>query len=230
VSLLDVLHQSVRPDSLETYEEKIRQLAERAVSRKESFHWSTFQTAIGELGNYYYVAPAESWAVIKQRGNAQELVLRLLGEKDGRRWLQETSACLLSATQTILVDRPELSYTQDEAIRAPFGVVTAVRVRSGEQEAFEEFVRKIAEGIPKVNDRWRITTRQTVVGNLREYRLLSPLEDLAQLDTLLPADVLLTQAFGQAEGGLLYRAGIAAVEHAERRIVALRPDLSNPAS
>jgi hypothetical protein len=230
MSLLDVLHHSVRPDQLDAYEEKLRQLAERAVDRKEAFHWNAFQTAIGELGNFYFAAPAESWSALQKRGNAQELVHRLIGEKEGRRWLAEISAYLLTATQTVSVDRPELSYAQDTPVRSPLVLVTAVRTRPGEQEAFEEFIRKLAEAIPKVDDRWRLVTRQIVVGNLREYRTVRPLQDLAQLDSLLPPEALLSQAFGAAEGGLIFRNGMAAIEHVERRILALRADLSNPAS
>lgn len=230
MSLLHVLHHSVRPDQLGTYEEKVRQLAERAVARKEAFHWNSFQTAIGDFGNFYYAAQAESWGALQKRGNAQDLVLRLMGEKEGRRWLAETAACLLSATQTVSLDRPELSYTQDAPVQAPFALVTQVRTRPGEQEAFEEFIRKIAEAIPKVDDRWRLATRQIVIGNLREYRTVRPLQDIAQLDTLLPPEQLLSQAFGAAEGGLIFRNGMAAIEHVERRILALRADLSNPVS
>jgi len=230
MSLLEVLHHSVRPGQLDTYEEKIRQLSERAGARKDSFHWNTFQTAIGDLGNFHYSSAAEGWAALQKRGNAQQLVERLMGEKEGRRWLAETAACLVSATQTVSMDRPELSYAEGATLRPPFALVTVVRTRPGEQEAFEEFIRKIAEAIPKVDDRWRLVTRQIVIGNLREYRTVRPLQDLAQLDSLPQPEALLGQAFGAAEGGLIYRNGMAAIEHVERRILALRKELSNPAS
>jgi hypothetical protein len=229
MSLLDVLHHSVRLDRLEAYEEKIRRLAERAVAKKDPSLWNGFQTAIGGFGNFYYAVPAQDWSEIRKRGTAQELVLRVFGEKEGRQWLGETAACLQAATQMVSVDRPELSYTQGDDVRAPFVMVTAARVRPGQQESFEEFVRKMAEAIPKVNDRWRLATRQVVLGNLHEYRIVSPLKDLAEIDTLLPPERLLTQVFGAAEGGLIYRSGVASIEHAERRILALRPELSNPA-
>jgi hypothetical protein len=230
MSLLSVLHHAVRPDQLDAYQDRIRQLSERARERKESFHWNGFQTAMGELGNFYFAAQAESWSALEKRGTAAELVQRLMGEKDGRRWRAETTACLLQATQTVSVDRPELSYAPDAPARAPFALVTAVRTTPGGQEAFEEFLHKIAEAIPKVDDRWRLATRQIVIGNLREYRTVRPLQDLAQLDTLPQPERLLTQAFGAAEAGLVYRNGMAAIEHVERRIIALRQDLSNPPS
>jgi hypothetical protein len=39
---------------------------------------------------------------------------------------------------------------------------------------------------------------------------------------------LLTKAFGAAEGGLIFRSGLEALEDAERQIVLYREDLSNP--
>src|SRR5262245_35179807 len=122
MSLLSVLHHSVRPDQLGTYEEKLRQLSELALKRKESFHWNGFQTAIGELGNFYFAAQAESWSALDKRGTPEELVQRLMGEKEGRSWLAETAACLHQATQTVSVDRPELSYAPDTPPRAPFAL------------------------------------------------------------------------------------------------------------
>jgi len=39
--------------------------------------------------------------------------------------------------------------------------------------------------------------------------------------------VLLNEAFGAAEGGLIFRSGLQAIEQVERNIVSLLPDLSN---
>ncbi len=41
------------------------------------------------------------------------------------------------------------------------------------------------------------------------------------------AAVLLNEAFGAAEGGLIFRSGLQAIEQVERNIVSLLPDLSN---
>lgn len=222
------LAQSVRPEQLQVYEERMRRLAAQAQTRKDALHWSAYQTAFGDLGNFYYVSQAQTWSEIAARGTPQELVLRVLGEKDGQKWLEELSRCLLSATQTVSVDRADLSYAPDAASRlAPFAVVTVSRVRPDGQEAFEEFIRKIAEAIPKTGDPARIQTRQTLVGNLREYAVIRPVERLSDLDAQLQPSDLLTKAFGGAEGGLLFRTGFAAIEHVERRIVARRDDLSN---
>ncbi len=55
-----------------------------------------------------------------------------------------------------------------------------------------------------------------------------PLGDVAELDTMLPLPELLSKAFG-AEGALVYRTGMDAVEHIERQLTMLRPELSNGA-
>jgi hypothetical protein len=222
------LAHSVRPEQLQSYEDRVRRLAAQAQTRKEAFQWSAYQTAFGDLGVFYYVSQAQAWSEIDARGTPQELVRRVLGEKEGQKWLEELGGCLLSATQIVSVDRADLSYEPDRAPRlAPFAVVTVSRVRPDGQEAFEEFIRKLAEAIPKTGDPARIQTRQTLVGNLREYAIIRPVERLSDLDAQLQAADLLTKAFGAAEGGLLFRTGFAAIEHAERRIVARRDDLSN---
>lgn len=219
---------AARPEQIQLYEERMRRLAAQAQARKEPFQWSAYQTLFGDLGNFYYVSRAQTWSEIAARGTGRELVERVLGEKEGQKWLEELSRCLLSGTQTVSVDREDLSYVPDGEPRlAPFAVVTVTRVRPDGQEAFEEFIRKIAEAIPKAGDPARLQTRQTLVGNLREYAVIRPIQRLSDLDAQLQAADLLTKAFGAAEGGLLFRTGFGAIEDVERRIVARRDDLSN---
>ena len=67
-----------------------------------------------------------------------------------------------------------------------------------------------------------------MVGVLAEYWTARPLEDLSELDDQLPPAELLNQAFGAAEGGLIYRTGLEAIEEVKRQIVVYRQDLSNP--
>jgi hypothetical protein len=230
MSIMTVLAQSLRPERLGQYEEGVRRLAERAVAKKEGFRWGAYQTAFGELGTIFYTSVAADWAEIAKRGTTETLAERVLGEKEGRKLVADLRECVQSSTQTVSVDRPDLSYQRDGVTApTPFAVVTAVRVRPEGQEAFEEFLRKIAEAIPKVDEPAQIATRQILIGNLREYRVVRPIADLAELDAQRqPAD-LLTKAFGAAEGGLFARNGLAAIETVERRIVAYRKDLSNPA-
>ncbi len=229
MALLSVLAQSIVPERLGAFEEGVRRLAQRAAEKGESWNWNAHQTAFGELGTIYFVSQAQNWSEIAARGTTEEMVARVLGEKDGARLLEEVRGCIQSAQQTISVDRPDLSYPAEATGRAaPFYVVTQARVRSGGTEAFEEFLRKIAEAIPKVDDPGRTLVLQTLVGNLREYRIVRPLGELRELDAQAAPQDLLLKAFGPAEGGLLFRNGLEAIEHVERRIVAHRADLSNP--
>jgi hypothetical protein len=229
MALLTVLAESIHPERLGAFEEGVRKLAARAAEKQEKWSWTAHQTAFGELGTIYFVSQAETWSQIAARGTTEQMVVRVLGEKDGARLLEEIRGCIQSAEQTVSVDRPDLSYAADATGQAaPLHVVTLARARAGGQEAFEEFLRKIAEAIPKVDDPGRTQVRQSLVGNLREYRIVRPLADLGDLDAQATPQDLLVRAFGAAEGGLLFRNGLEALEHVERRIVALRPDLSNP--
>jgi hypothetical protein len=231
MALFSVLAQSIEPERLGAFEESVRKLATRAAEKRERWTWTAHQTAIGELGTIYFVSEAQDWSELATRGSVLDLARRVLGDKEGERMLEVTRAAIRSAQQTVSVDRPDLSYLPEQrTTTAPFHMVTVVRVRPGGQEAFEEFLRKLAEAIPKVDDPARTQVRQTLVGDLREYRIARPLAGLGDLDRQLPAPELLLKAFGTAEGGLLFRTGQEAIEHVERRIVAYREDLSNPRS
>jgi hypothetical protein len=230
MALVNVLAESILPERLGAFEEGVRKLAQRATEKREGWTWNAHQTAFGELGTFYFVSRTETWSELAARGTTEAMVQRVLGEKEGGRLLEEVRGCLRSAQQTVSLDRPDLSYPPEETGRAsPFYVVTQARVRSGGQEAFEEFLRKIAEAIPKIDDPGRTLVLQTLVGDLREYRIVRPLADLRDLDRQAAPQDLLLKAFGPAEGNLLFRTGLEAIEHVERRILAHRPDLSNAA-
>ena len=83
------------------------------------------------------------------------------------------------------------------------------------------------EARAKVDDSTRMTAYQTVVGDLAQYWTIRPLERLADLDRQIPLPELLNQAFGAAEGGLIFRSGLEAVARVERQLVAFRPELSH---
>lgn len=228
MALISVLAESVRPERLAAFEENVRRVTEAAVAAKEPLHWATHQTVIGELGWFFFVSPARNWAEIQQRGTPEEMVRRVLGDKEGKRTLEQGREYIMAARQTVAVERPDLSYPPDPGgAPAPFHLVTIARVRPGGQEAFEEILRKIAEAIPKVDDPARTTVYQTLIGDLREYRVVRPQRTLADLDDQRQVNDLLDKAFGSAEGGLVFRTGQEAADHLERRVVAYRPELSN---
>jgi len=227
--LTSILSVQVRPDRFAQYGELARNLAARAVEQKDAFHWTAHQTAFGELGALHFVSEDADFAGIAARGNTQELIYRVLGEDEGANALTSMLECTISQQSTISLDRPELSYPPEQTDRIfPVAVVTQIRARPGGQEALEELIRKIAEAIPKVGDPSRMVSYQVMVGTLAEYWTVRPLEDLSELDDQLPPAELLNQAFGNSEGGLIYRAGLEAIQEVTRQIGVYRQDLSNP--
>ena len=227
--LTSILSVQVRPDRFAQYDEMVRDLAARAVDQRDAFYWTTHQTAFGELGTLHFVSEDADFAGIAARGTTQELIHRVLGEDEGAKALASMLECTVSQQMTISLDRPELSYPPEQTDRIfPAAVVTQIRARPGGQEALEELIRKISEAIPKVGDPSRIVSYQVTVGTLAEYWTARPLEDLSELDEQLPPAELLNQAFGVAEGGLIYRTGLEAIEEVKRQIVVYRQDLSNP--
>jgi hypothetical protein len=224
-----VLSVSVNPARLRPYEDGVRRLAERAKQQRDAYQWRTYQVMAGQQGTIHFVSEVDDFKALAARdATPQSLVLRLLGEKDGAKLLDELLSCTQTSRYTISRDRADLSYAPERTgDPAPLGVVTLIRVRPGHQDAAEEMIRKIAEAIPKLDDPARIVTWQTVAGDLRTLWTVRPLRSLAELDQQLQPMDLLTRAFGIAEGGLIARAGHEAIEHVERSITMLRPDLSN---
>ena len=227
--LTSVLSVQVRPDRFAQYEELVRDLAANAVKQLDAFHWTAHQTAYGELGALHFVSEDPDYAAIAARGDTRELILRVLGGDRGAKAMGKMLECIISQQATISADRPELSYPPEQVDRIfAAGVVTRIRVRPGGQDALEELIRKIAEAIPKVGDSARMLSYQVLVGMMGSYWTVRPLEDLSELDDQLPPAELLDQAFGAAEGGLIYRAGLEAIQEVRRQIVTYRQDLSNP--
>jgi hypothetical protein len=227
--LTSVLSERVRPKQVRRYEELVQQLAKRAVQRKEAWHWTAHQTVFGEVDRFHYVSEAPDFAALGARGRADDLVRRLMGEKEGNEWLREANEGVESVRHTVSMERPDLSYPPERRARPfPAAVVTLLRARPGGREACEELIRKVAEAIPKAGDPARLVAYQTLIGDLSTYWTVRPLQDLGELDRQLqPAD-LLTRAFGAAEGGLIFRTGTEAIEEVRREIVLHREDLSNP--
>ena len=227
--LTTVLSERIRPERLRRYEELVQRLAKKAVQKKDAWQWTAHQTAFGEVGTIHYVSASSDFAAIGSRGLPDELVRRVMGEKEGNELLEQASECVLSRQQIIGVERPDLSYPPEQRDRRyPAAIVTILRARPGGQEGCEEVIRKVAEAIPKVGDPARLVAYQTLVGDLMQYWTVRPLQSLGELDRqLLPAD-LLSKAFGAAEGGLIFRTGLEAIAEVRREIAFYREDLSNP--
>jgi hypothetical protein len=232
VALNTLLSVHVQPGAIGRYVMAISRLADAARRKKEPFTWGAFETLYGEDGPIRFVSSAETFAALAKRGSVPELAARVLGAAEAQKLVEEVSSCVASQSTTITVDRPDLSY-----VRSPLkpgelkaASVTRARVRAGGRESYEELMRKLAAAIPKLDDPSQLIVRQTLVGNVAEYVAIRPLRDLAELDAHRTPEQLLTQAFGPAEGGMIFRNGGAAIEQLDRSIVGYRADLSNPAA
>jgi len=226
--LSSVLTVDIRAGERQRYLDLCQELSENARNKKDPFQWTTHETRIGKANRIHFVLAAADFTEIENNGTPEEMIGRVLGEKRALEWLDVSSACVESQQQEISADRPDLSYVPSETdTMAPAAIITVVQARPGHQEGSEELIRKIAEAIPKVDDGSQIITYQTVVGDLMRYWTVRPLESLADLDKHLPAAQLLNEAFGPAEGGLIFRSGLEAISAVERNIVVYRPELSN---
>lgn len=229
MSLMTVLSVSIRPDRFGRYEAGVQRVAEKAVSAKEPLEWAAHQVMIGALGTIHYTSECPDWATLSKREPVDMMVRRLMGDTGGAQLMEQLADCIVAERYTVGRERADLSHPPDPhtPIR-PFGLVTLLRARSGGEDAIEELIRKLAHAIPEVKDPRRFVAYQTVIGNLRTYWTVVPLADVAELDSFVPLPDLLQRAFG-AEGVLIYRTGMNALENMERQITVVRPELSNGA-
>lgn len=228
MSLNSVLTVSLIPSKARAYEGLVRKIAERAREKRDAFQWRTHQTVTGEAGRIHFTSEVADFSALAKRDLTPNLLVqRLFGEQESIQLLEDLAACTMAMRSVIGRDRPDLSYPPSQR-DAPMHVVTVLRARPGHQDAAEELIRKISEAIPKVDDPARIVTFQSVVGDLRTYWTVRPIQSLADLDAQLQPMDLLTKAFGSGEGGLIGRSGMEALESAERSITVLRRDLSHP--
>jgi quinol monooxygenase YgiN len=230
MGLITVRSIEVKPECIEDFEDAVHRVARKAADDDDASRWSCREVVAGDLGTYSFVGASEDWAVQSRIEPADALVRRLFGRADGTELLRRLRASTRSARLVVARDRPDLSYTEglEPGQPIPLAVVTRIQVRPGRLEACEELLRKLAEAIPKADDPRRFVTYQTLIGDLAQVATVIPLEDVASLDDILPPDELLMKAFGNAEGGLVFRNGLESMERAERHLTALRTDLSHP--
>lgn len=220
---------TLRPDRIVAFQEQVAELAHMAAEQDDAWHWTAHQVLFGEGPRVHFASRAETFAEIDAQGQVDQLWLRVLGEKRGLEAMQRAQECVASVEQTVSIDRPDLSYIDDLASPAeyPYAAITLVRARPGQAEGCEELIRKVAEAIPKTGDPSKLMAFQVTFGQLNAYWTLRPLRSISELDQQLPATELLNQAFGHAEGGLLWRSGSETIEDARREVLLYLPELSN---
>ena len=227
--IISVITDHIRQDQLRRYEDRVAELATEARKREEGWRWTAHEVKFGPLARIYYVSRHEDHADVEKRGDPEALFKRVLGEKKGRRQLEETNECLVSSDRTLGVPRPELSYPQEPAQTiARISSLALVRARPGLQHVVEEMLLKIAEAIPKSGESASITSVQALTGDMLSYWIVRPLDRLADLDQQSVGRDLLIKAYGQNEGDQIFRSGLEATDQLQREITAYREDLSNP--
>ena len=211
---------TIRPGHLRT----------RASEKDEPWRWTAHQPLFGDTRTLHFAYDAPDFASLAAFGTVEELWKRVLGPTRGAEAFDRANEAIEAADHTISTDRPDLSYPPDTTERTafPLAVVTTVRVRPGHADACEELIRKLAEAIPKVGDAARLIAYQSLIGDLHTYWSVRPLRSLEDLDAHRPPPMLLDQAFGAGEGGLVWRAGNEAIVEGRRQIMAYREELSNP--
>lgn len=230
MSILSVVRYQLRPEKSAVWEGAVAKIAKRAGEKKDRLHWGCAQVAGGELGAFQIVIPAESFAEAAGRETPAALIGRLFDAKEAERLVADSSSAITGLSSAILRERPELGYASEETRRQPVAaVVTRMIVRPGHRDACEELLRKIAEAIPKTDDIRRFRVYQPLVGDLRLLAAVRPIFALAELDEATSVEELLHQAFGMAEGGLVFRAGLEGAEALTSELLLMRPDLSHAA-
>jgi hypothetical protein len=222
-----VVRYRIRPDRIPVWESALADITKRANEANDAVHYFCAQIQGGELGGYDIVLPGETVAEAASRDPAPALIARLFDSEEAARIMADTSGSILGAESSILRDRPELAYPEDEG-RSDLlaAVVTTAIVRPGHREAVEELFRKVAEAIPKTGDARRFSAWQPLIGDMRALYAVRPVHEWSDLDEVGTVDGLLDQAFGAAEGGLIFRAAGEGLESLTSELLLLRPDLS----
>ena len=229
MSILTVVRYSIRPELTATFESLVSRVADRAAELDEALHWTCGQVIAGDVTRYNIVMQSESLAEAAERDGTGVLLARLFGDDAGQQIQIEIAECIKEVQTSMLRERLDLSYPNDQATSAPIAaVVVRAEIQRGQQIEAEEFFRKIAEAVPKVGDERRFTVWQPVLGNLGEMFSVRPVFDLAQLDQISAIPELLTSAFGSSQAKKMHRAGLEALARVESELLLLREDLSHP--
>jgi hypothetical protein len=227
--LISVFRDQIRTDQVRRYEGAIEELASEARRKDEAWRWTAHAVAFGPQARIYYVSQHPDYADLERHGDPAALFGRVLGESKGQKRLEEATACLLASERTLAQRRDDLSHPRQPAGGlAPLASVALLRARPGQQAAVEEFVRSLAEAIPKTGEEAALGAAQVIVGDMLAYWLVRPLQRLADLDRQTTGRDLLLRAYGQTEGERIFRAGTEGIQEIQREIVAYREELSNP--
>jgi len=227
--LLTVVRNQIQQSAAPRYERLIRFIAERARQDKDTFQWDTRISTGTEGRSLSFVTTAEGFGELMAREQPDAMVRRLFGEGDGNALLEALGEGVQSSAYTIATLREDLSNQTFPAPGqpTPVSIVTRLRATNVGGPGLEELIRRVLEAAAKVDEKRRYFVLQTAIGNPRNYAVIQPVTDPAQLDDQPPVPELLAQAFGEKEGAKIFQEGAANLESVESEISTLQPELSN---
>ena len=153
----------------------------------------------------------------------------MFGESEGNALLDELAAAVTQQSFSVLSPREDLSnVTLPLESPPPLMHHTQLRVRPGGQEAIEELLRKVLEGVRQAGR--QAQDPDDPDGDRRPQRVRCSSSHLGsgpRLDSQLPPPALLIEAFGEREGREILATASGHLESVVTLLSVYRPDLSN---
>jgi hypothetical protein len=227
--LVTVVRNQIQQGATARYERLIRFVAQRAQQDKDTFNWDT-RISTGSQGRVIsFVTTVEGFAELATREQPDDMIRRLFGEGDGNAILEGIGEAVQSTAYTIGAVREDLSTLTFPQQGTPISlsVVTRLRTTATGRAGTEELIRRVGEAASKVDEQRRYLVLQTAIGDLRNFAVVQPVADPAQLDRQAPVPELLNEAYGQKEGEKIFQEGSACFESIESELSVLRPEFSN---
>lgn len=224
--LLTILRVNVPLRSAVRYERATQRLAEKAKESGDTFEWTARATNGIDGLSYGFLSRAEGYAELASR-DVPALARRLLGESRGDDWLELVGNCIDSSSYTIAQPREDLSTAPPRTDPAPLALIARVKVKPGGQRALENLISKVNEAAIKVDEPRAVYVSQTVVGDITQYGIVSPIDDPSVLDNRRQPQELLVAAFGEDEAEKIFQPASAQIEEIITSLSVYRPDLSN---
>jgi hypothetical protein len=208
------------------FEEFVRKYKEAHDKVGTAGAWNTYTTVLGPENAYVFGSDFTSW---KDLPTSAGPLVEAFGQAEADRLLALWASSAETSTSGTWVLRPDLSSdpTAAEAVEAKYFYFQTVRVRTFQNDAFEEWCRRVAEANRKLlpgNPYWGYAP---MIGGDNLYVFVVPVADLAQIDGWTDTiEDRVEQVFGKAEHDRVVALAAAAVESVSDRIDVPRPELS----
>lgn len=220
--LVTITH--VKPEMVPDYQAAVSAEGIPAL-KKAGVPWRhTYRTGpFGDFGVFVAVQPVTGMAQFDQPG----AIPRMLGEPAATRYAARTRSMIVSQKQILQTFQPALSIRSNIAEPAKLIVVEDVQLYSGKGQAFAELTSsKIVPALNKagVKDFWVYNT--TWGGPAGSRTLVEPIESYAALEAPLALLQRLEGIIGTEAAQRISAERSALVEHAERTVLRLVPELT----